>query len=87
VSLFLLNYFLDKPSLLPVFDDMFTEAIQQLTQWGGVFVSETSDGKRYIAHKTPEMSWNCIVTVKSRQLWAAWRKTVLGEKTSIVSPG
>jgi hypothetical protein len=43
VSLFLLNHFLNKPSLLPVFDDMFTEAIQQLTQWGGVFVSETPE--------------------------------------------
>ncbi|KIM49156.1 hypothetical protein M413DRAFT_438323 [Hebeloma cylindrosporum] len=73
------------PSLLPVFDDMFTEAIQQLTQWGGVFVSETSDGKRYVAHKTPEMSWDCIITVKSRQLWAAWRTTVLASIIAILA--
>lgn len=38
-----------------------------------------NSGKRYVAHKTGEMSWDCIITVKSRQLWAAWRTTVLGE--------
>ncbi|KAF9532943.1 Man1-Src1p-C-terminal domain-containing protein [Crepidotus variabilis] len=65
------------PALLPSFDDMFTEAIQQLTQWGGVFVGETSDGTRYVAHKTPSMSLDCIVVVKSRETWAAWRATVL----------
>jgi hypothetical protein len=32
-----------QPVLYPVFDDMFNEAIQQLTQWGGVFVGETSE--------------------------------------------
>lgn len=29
-----------KPHLLNTFDDTFTEAIQQLTQWGGVIMAE-----------------------------------------------
>ncbi|KAF8163267.1 Man1-Src1p-C-terminal domain-containing protein [Crassisporium funariophilum] len=73
------------PSLLPVFDDMFNEAIQQLTQWGGVFVGESTGGQRYVAHKTPEMTWDCIITVKSRELWAAWRATVLASILAIVT--
>ena len=32
-----------QPSLLPVFDDMFDEAIRQLIQWGGVYVDELSE--------------------------------------------
>jgi len=71
---------------------MFVEAIQQLVQWGGVFIGEDSEwvllhicrvtadeirsGHRYIAHKTPYLSLACEITVKSRQLWSAWRSTV-----------
>ena len=32
-----------QPSLLPMFDDMFNEAIRQLIQWGGVYVDESSE--------------------------------------------
>ena len=32
-----------QPSLLPMFDDMFNEAIHQLVQWGGIFVDEISE--------------------------------------------
>ena len=32
-----------QPSLLPLFDDMFNEAIRQLVQWGGVYVDESSE--------------------------------------------
>ena len=32
-----------QPTLLPSFDDMFNEAIQQLTQWGGVIVGEADE--------------------------------------------
>jgi hypothetical protein len=32
-----------QPSLLPMFDDMFIEAIRQLVQWGGIFVDEFSE--------------------------------------------
>ncbi|KDR81573.1 hypothetical protein GALMADRAFT_239602 [Galerina marginata CBS 339.88] len=72
------------PKMLPHFDDTFNTAIQQLTQWGGVFVGESADGNRYIAHKTPEMSWQCILTVKSREVWVAWRTTVLASVLSIL---
>ncbi|KAG6878742.1 hypothetical protein C0993_011557 [Termitomyces sp. T159_Od127] len=37
------------PQLLPSFDDMFDEAIQQLTQWGGVIL-----GKDRTAHRRAE---------------------------------
>ena len=30
-----------QPSLLPMFDDMFIEAIRQLVQWGGIYVDES----------------------------------------------
>ena len=29
--------------MLPQFDDVFNTAIQQLTQWGGVFIGETAE--------------------------------------------
>jgi len=73
------------PSLLPMFDDMFNEAIRQLVQWGGVFVDESSDGLRYVAHKTPQMTWGCIITVKSGEIWATWRTTVLASISTIVA--
>lgn len=38
-----------------------------------------SSGLRYVAHKTPEMTWDCIIAVKSGELWAIWRTTVLGK--------
>jgi len=72
------------PSLLPVFDDLFDEAIRQLIQWGGVYINESSDGLRYVAHKTPKMTWDCIITVKSGELWAIWRTTVLASISTIV---
>ena len=36
-------------------------------------------GIRYVAHKTPQMTWYCTITVKSGELWATWRTTVLGK--------
>jgi hypothetical protein len=96
-------YYWLQPSLLPVFDDMFNEAIRQLIQWGGVYINESSEcvpfcshliiptdelnfsGIRHVAHKTPQMTWDCIIAVKSGELWATWRTTVLGENhTSVV---
>jgi Man1-Src1p-C-terminal domain len=32
-----------------------------------------------LAHKTPNLTWNCALTVKSREMWSEWRSTVLGE--------
>ena len=35
-------------------------------------------GNRYLAHKTADLTWNCAVTVKAREIWAEWRATVFG---------
>lgn len=32
-----------QPHLIPTFDDMFNEAIQQLVEWGGIMISEDSE--------------------------------------------
>jgi hypothetical protein len=32
-----------------------------------------------VAQKTLQMSWGCIIAVKSRELWATWRSIVLGK--------
>ncbi|KAG2111503.1 Man1-Src1p-C-terminal domain-containing protein [Suillus discolor] len=61
------------PQLLANFDDTFNEAIQQLVQWGSVIFGEDNTGHRYLAHKTPQLTWNCQLTVKSRELWDKWR--------------
>ncbi|KAF8654062.1 hypothetical protein AX16_003596 [Volvariella volvacea WC 439] len=66
------------PNLLTTFDDTFNEALQQLIQWGGVVIGEDQQGHRYLAHKTPDLTWNCALTVKSREIWAKWRTTVFG---------
>ncbi|PFH54389.1 hypothetical protein AMATHDRAFT_72877 [Amanita thiersii Skay4041] len=66
------------PHLLPAFDDTFNEAIQQLVQWGGVIVGEDQEGKRYVAHGTPDLTWACTLIVKSRNTWLRWRTTVFG---------
>ncbi|KAG1782456.1 Man1-Src1p-C-terminal domain-containing protein [Suillus placidus] len=64
------------PHLLATFDDTFNEAIQQLVQWGSVIFGEDNAGTRYLAHKTPHLTWNCQLTVKSRELWEQWRASV-----------
>ncbi|PPQ80965.1 hypothetical protein CVT24_013179 [Panaeolus cyanescens] len=64
------------PSLKPVFDELFHDAIQQLIEWGGVFIDEGKDGNRYVAHKTPATSFVCDVKVKMREVWALWKSTV-----------
>ncbi|TFK76484.1 hypothetical protein BDN72DRAFT_785421 [Pluteus cervinus] len=73
------------PHLLATFDDTFNEAIQQLIQWGGVVIGEDQDGNRFLAHKTPDLTWNCALTVKTREIWAEWRSTVIGIITVILS--
>lgn len=64
------------PHLLANFDDTFNEAIQQLVQWGSVIFGEDSTGNRYLAHKTPHLTWKCQLTVKSREFWEQWRASV-----------
>jgi len=73
------------PHFMGAFEETFNEAIQQLVQWGGVFMGEDADGKRYLAHRTPQMDWTCIVKVKTRASWAHWRNQVIGLATIVVS--
>ncbi|KAI0374806.1 hypothetical protein BV20DRAFT_960988 [Pilatotrama ljubarskyi] len=71
------------PSMLNTLDDTFYEAVQQLMQWGGVFMGEDATGKRYLAHKTPAMSWECALRVKARDSWSEWRRSILGTALSV----
>ncbi|KAI0321639.1 Man1-Src1p-C-terminal domain-containing protein [Amylostereum chailletii] len=73
------------PQLLTSFDDTFNEAIQQLNQWGGIVTSSDVDGKKYIAHKTPNLDLACTITVKSREVWKEWRLTVFSTSALILS--
>ncbi|KAK2466952.1 hypothetical protein APHAL10511_001210 [Amanita phalloides] len=66
------------PHLLASFDDTFNEAIQQLLRWGNVLIGEDREGKRYLAHGTPQLTLVCTLIVKSREVWEQWRTTVLG---------
>ncbi|KAG5643471.1 hypothetical protein DXG03_000859 [Asterophora parasitica] len=72
------------PHLLRAFDDTFNEAIQQLIQWGGVIIGEDRT-HRYVAHKSADLTWDCVVTVKARDIWAEWRTTVFGIAAVILS--
>ncbi|KAG7092425.1 hypothetical protein E1B28_008781 [Marasmius oreades] len=63
---------------VPNFDDIFQEAVQQLVQWGGMLIGEDTKGERYLAHKSPMLTWDCQVKVQSREVWEAWRMTVFG---------
>ncbi|KAI0336449.1 hypothetical protein GY45DRAFT_1315826 [Cubamyces sp. BRFM 1775] len=73
------------PSMLATLDDTFNEAVQQLLQWGGVFMGEDSTGKRYLAHKTPTMGWECALRVKARDSWAEWRRSIIGTVLSVLT--
>ncbi|KAI0721694.1 Man1-Src1p-C-terminal domain-containing protein [Cerioporus squamosus] len=73
------------PNLLSTLDDTFNEAVQQLLQWGGVFMGEDATGKRFLAHKTPAMSWQCSVRVKARQSWSEWWRSIMGTFAGILS--
>ncbi|EMD38525.1 hypothetical protein CERSUDRAFT_94053 [Gelatoporia subvermispora B] len=63
----------------------FNEAVQQLVQWGGVFIAEDVDGTRYLAHKTPQMGWDCALRVKARDAWLEWQKTIAGTAAVVLS--
>ncbi|GBE82226.1 hypothetical protein SCP_0406090 [Sparassis crispa] len=73
------------PNLLGTLDDTFNEAIQQLIQWGGVFMGEDAEGRRYLAHRTPVMSWDCALRVQARESWAEWNKSIITGALLIVS--
>ncbi|TCD69735.1 inner nuclear membrane protein enriched at telomere/subtelomere region [Steccherinum ochraceum] len=73
------------PKLLDVFDENFDEAVQQLLQWGGVFIGEDADGKRYIAHKSVKLDLACQVKVKAQKSWKQWQNSVLGVALTMIS--
>ncbi|KAJ7709943.1 Man1-Src1p-C-terminal domain-containing protein [Mycena rosella] len=63
----------------PDFQGLYNEAIQQLSEWGGIIIGEDArSGKRYVALKTSHLTWDCVVLVKSRAVWGEWRATVYG---------
>ncbi|KAF8447999.1 Man1-Src1p-C-terminal domain-containing protein [Boletus edulis BED1] len=64
-----------QPHLLDTFDDTFNEAMQQLVEWGSVVFGEDMSGHRYLAHKTANLTLNCKLTVKLREVWLRWRAT------------
>ncbi|KAJ7273673.1 Man1-Src1p-C-terminal domain-containing protein [Mycena haematopus] len=72
--------------MLASFAHDYDEAIQQLSEWGGVVIGEdVHSGKRYIALKTPLLTWDCAVKVQVRGIWEQWRSTVFGIVLLIVS--
>jgi hypothetical protein len=73
------------PHLLPIFDDTFDQAMQQLVLWGCVILGENVEHERYLAHQTPDLTWNCAITVKCREIWAEWRFAVIGAIALIVA--
>ncbi|KAF8212275.1 Man1-Src1p-C-terminal domain-containing protein [Mycena galopus ATCC 62051] len=72
--------------VLASFAHDYEEAIQQLSEWGGVVIGEdVLSGKRYIALKTPHLTWDCEIKVRSRDIWEQWRSTVFGIALLILS--
>ncbi|KAJ6496642.1 Man1-Src1p-C-terminal domain-containing protein [Mycena vitilis] len=70
------------------FPGLYTEAIQQLSEWGGITVGEDArSGKRYFALKTPHLNLRCTVLVKSRGIWEQWRNTVYALGLLIAATG
>jgi len=73
VALFLVKILRGCPSLV-----YFPVNLVDLTQW------HLYRGKRYLAHKTPNLTLNCAITVKSREIWAEWRATFLSRHPSFL---
>ncbi|KAK7693593.1 hypothetical protein QCA50_003162 [Cerrena zonata] len=71
--------------LLDTFEDTFNEAVQQIVQYGGVIVGEDAEGKRYLAHRTPQMDWTCSLRVKARESWFEWQKQIISTLLLIMS--
>ncbi|KAJ7172515.1 Man1-Src1p-C-terminal domain-containing protein [Mycena filopes] len=68
-----------KQTLVEYNKDVFDDAIKQLDEWGGIINGEDAQsGKRYLALKTPHLTWDCVVILKWREIWAEWRATVYG---------
>ncbi|KAF7363409.1 MSC domain-containing protein [Mycena sanguinolenta] len=43
-----------------------------------IWFRNPSSGKRYIALKTPVLTWDCAIKVQIRAVWEQWRSTVFG---------
>ncbi|GJE95101.1 Man1-Src1p-C-terminal domain-containing protein [Phanerochaete sordida] len=71
--------------LLSTLEDTFNEAIQQLVEWGGVFVGEDEKGHRYIAHRTPKLDMLCTVKVKAMASWSEYWKQIIGTLAAILA--
>ena len=52
--------------------------------WNPTFVSPS--GKRYLAHETPSLTWDCVLTVKARETWNQYQRTVFREVSSHLGP-
>ncbi|KAJ6502586.1 Man1-Src1p-C-terminal domain-containing protein [Mycena sanguinolenta] len=71
--------------LLASFAHEYDQAIQQLSEWGGVLIAEdVHSGKRYIALKTPVLTWDCAIKVQIRTVWEQWRSTVFASVLLII---
>ncbi|EKM55391.1 uncharacterized protein PHACADRAFT_255993 [Phanerochaete carnosa HHB-10118-sp] len=71
--------------LLSTLDDTFNEAIQQLVEWGGVFIGEDEQGHRYVAHRTPKLDMMCAVKVKALEYRDMWWKQAFGSLALLLS--
>ncbi|KAF7338325.1 Inner nuclear membrane protein SRC1 [Mycena venus] len=76
----------NREKLLANFEHDYQEAIQQLSEWGGIIIEEDArSGKRYIAVKEPHLSWDCAIRIKLRNTWKQWQATVCGKLGSASS--
>ncbi|KAJ7905452.1 Man1-Src1p-C-terminal domain-containing protein [Mycena olivaceomarginata] len=67
----------DSDRILASFEHDFDEAIQQLSEWGGIIIGEDArSNKRYYALKTPHLTWDCAIKIHIREIWEQWRSTV-----------
>ncbi|KAK7014895.1 inner nuclear membrane protein SRC1 [Favolaschia claudopus] len=73
-------------NLLTSFSHEFDEAIQQLSEWGGVVIGEDArSGNRYIALRTAHLSWDCVIIMQLREIWRRWQSTVFGMVALLMS--
>ena len=55
-----------------------SEWVDWLLFWLGKVTDLKHSGKRYVGHKTAHLTWDCVITVRLREIWGKWRGTVLG---------
>ncbi|KAF7322946.1 MSC domain-containing protein [Mycena chlorophos] len=68
------------------FGALFTEALQQLSRYEEIIIGEDISSKqRFVAAKTPSLTWDCKIIVQSRAVWEEWRAMVYGLFALVVS--